>query len=128
MTILGMDHVLLAMPPDGEARARRFYGELLGLVEVARPEPLTSRAGCWFEGPGFAVHLGMQEDFVPAGWTHPAFVVADLAGMRDRLERAGVPVTPDHALPDVRRFYAADPFGNRIEFMQDGDGFRQHKR
>ena len=51
MTILGMDHILLAMPADGEARARRFYGEMLGLTEVARPEPLTSRAGCWFEGP-----------------------------------------------------------------------------
>lgn len=25
----------------------------------------------------------------------------------------------------VRRFYANDPFGNRIEFIQDGDGFSQ---
>jgi hypothetical protein len=29
-------------------------------------------------------------------------------------------------VPDVRRCYAADPFGNRIEFIQDGDGFSQH--
>jgi hypothetical protein len=28
---------------------------------------------------------------------------------------------------EARRFYAADPFGNRLEFIQDGDGFSQPK-
>jgi hypothetical protein len=28
-------------------------------------------------------------------------------------------------VPGVRRFYAADPFANRIEFIQNGDGFTQ---
>jgi hypothetical protein len=28
-------------------------------------------------------------------------------------------------VPNVRRFYADDPFGNRIEFIQQGDGFSQ---
>jgi hypothetical protein len=35
-----------------------------------------------------------------------------------RLEKAGVPLTPDSALPGVSCFYAADPFGNRLEFIQ----------
>ena len=26
---------------------------------------------------------------------------------------------------DVHRFYTADPFGNRIEIIQDGEGFAQ---
>jgi hypothetical protein len=34
-------------------------------------------------------------------------------------------VTPDEAIPGVRRFYVYDPFGNRLEFIQDGEGFNQ---
>jgi hypothetical protein len=35
------------------------------------------------------------------------------------LELIGVPVTPDAEIPGVRRFYAPDPFGNRLEFQQE---------
>ena len=31
----------------------------------------------------------------------------------------------DDALVNVNRFYAFDPFGNRIEFIQVGDGFSE---
>ncbi len=55
--IIGLDHIQLAMPPGGEAKARQFYGQMLGLAEVPKPEPLASRGGCWFEGPGTVVHL-----------------------------------------------------------------------
>ena len=54
---------------------------------------------------------------------HPALRVADLETCRQMLSAAGVQIVPDTTLPEVRRFYAADPFGNRIEFIQDGDGF-----
>jgi catechol 2,3-dioxygenase-like lactoylglutathione lyase family enzyme len=123
--ILGLDHVQLAMPAGGEEEARGFYGGMLGLVEMPKPEPLASRGGCWFQGPGTYVHLGVQEAFAPSLKAHPAFLVADLEELRHSFIEAGVPVVPDDALPDVRRFYATDPFGNRIEFIQDGDGFSQ---
>src|SRR5207249_5791479 len=123
--IIGLDHVQLAIPPGGESEARRFYSELLGMSEVPKPEPLVARGGCWFESPGTIVHLGVEGEFVPARKAHPAFCVVDLDECRRRLEGAGVPITPDDSLPNVRRFYTADPFGNRIEFIQDGDGFGQ---
>lgn len=110
------------MPPDGEAQARDFYGAVLGLREVPKPEPLVARGGCWFVGPGTHVHLGMAEDFHPATKAHPAFRVQDLDALRDRLASAGVDVVDDGSLPGVRRFYAADPFGNRLEFIEDADG------
>ncbi len=125
MHIVGLDHVQLAMPAGAEPEARRFYGELLGLAEIAKPEPLAQRGGCWFTGAGTIIHLGVEAQFSPARKAHPALLVDDLEACRQRLERAGVPITPDYTLPDVRRFYAADPFGNRIEFIQDGDGFGQ---
>ncbi len=39
MEILGLDHVQLAMPAGGEAAARPFYENLLGLKEMPKPEP-----------------------------------------------------------------------------------------
>jgi catechol 2,3-dioxygenase-like lactoylglutathione lyase family enzyme len=123
MQILGLDHIQLAMPPGGEAEARLFYGEILGLVEVSKPAPLALRGGCWFEGQRIVVHLGVEPDFVPARKAHPAFQVADLAEARRVLEAAGSPVIADDTLPQVRRFYTADPFGNRIELIQAGADF-----
>ncbi len=115
----GIDHVQLAMPPGGEAEARRYYRDLLGLREVPKPEALAARGGCWFEGKGIAVHMGVQQAFQAARKAHPAFRVADLAGLADRLSLAGFEVEYDRNLPGIDRFYSADPFGNRIEFMQD---------
>jgi predicted enzyme related to lactoylglutathione lyase len=34
------------------------------------------------------------------------------------LERGGAPVAWDRALPGTRRFYTADPWGNRIELVE----------
>jgi len=127
MRILGLDHVQLAMPPGGEAEARRFYGELLGMEEVAKPSSLAARGGCWFRSREAIVHLGVEEGFSPARKAHPAFRVADQEECRRTLEAAGAPVVPDDSLPDVRRFYTADPFGNRIELIQDGDGFSERR-
>ncbi len=127
MTLFGLDHVQLAMPPGGEAEARDFYGGLLGLAEIPKPAPLAARGGCWFAAPEIEVHLGVQPDFTPARKAHPAFRVADLDALAARLAQAQVPVTWDHALPGVRRFYAPDPFGNRLEFIQEGQGIRQRR-
>ena len=123
MQIVGLDHVQLAMPPGGEAEARHFYGEVLGLAEVEKPAPLAAKGGCWFAGPGTAVHLGVQADFVPARKAHPAFRVADLEACHRALEAAGVTATGDSSVPGVRRLHVFDPFGNRLEFIQAGDRF-----
>ena len=121
--IVALDHMQLAMPVGAEAAARDFYGALLGLTEVPKPAPLAPRGGCWFVGQGVALHLGVEADFRPARKAHPAFRVADLEVSRARFQAAGVEVIPDDTVPSVRRFYVADPFGNRIEFLQDGDTF-----
>ncbi|PZR64140.1 MAG: glyoxalase [Chloroflexi bacterium] len=128
MRLTGMDHIQLTIPPNGEATARAFYGELLGLREVAKPDPLASRGGCWFVGLGIHLHLGVADDFQPARKAHPAFSVANLPALRDRFIEAGVSVIEDDAVPSVRGFYASDPFGNRLEFIEDADrGFTERR-
>lgn len=125
MGLVGIDHVQLAMPAGGEDEARWFYRDLLGLVESQKPEPLRDRGGCWFEGPGVFVHLGVQMPFTPAVKAHPAFLVRELDELATRLAAAGFRIGPDDTVPGVRRFFANDPFGNRIEFIQLGQGFSQ---
>lgn len=110
------------MPAGEEAKARTFYGALLGLHEIPKPAPLAKRGGCWFQGAGFQVHLGIEEDFRPARKAHPAFAVSDLEELKKKLEQAGIEIWIDPATPDAKRFHAFDLFGNRLEFVQDGIG------
>jgi catechol 2,3-dioxygenase-like lactoylglutathione lyase family enzyme len=115
--ITALDHVQIAGPVGCEAEARRFYGEILGLKEIEKPEPLRSRGGCWFQCGAQQVHIGVEEEFRPARKAHPAFRVSDLRRFRERLLEHGVAVRDDDASPGVRRFYADDPWGNRLEFV-----------
>jgi catechol 2,3-dioxygenase-like lactoylglutathione lyase family enzyme len=111
--ILGIDHVQLAAPPGCEERARAFYGDVLGLEELTKPAALAARGGCWFRAGAQQLHVGVEDDFVPARKAHPALVVDDLDALAARLGD----VQWDDAIPGVRRFYATDPFGNRLEFL-----------
>ena len=120
--VTGIDHVQLLMPARGEREARRFYGEVLGLQEVAKPAALADRGGCWFVGPGgTAVHIGSDQRFIAASRAHPCLVVADLTVARNALVTAGVAIVEDDSDLGVARFYTADPFGNRIELVAASD-------
>jgi catechol 2,3-dioxygenase-like lactoylglutathione lyase family enzyme len=112
-----LDHVQIAAPPGCEAEARRFYGELLGLPEIQKPEPLRGRGGAWFQLEHQQLHVGVEEDFRPARKAHPALASEDVDALAARLAGAGAPVQWDDAIPGVRRFYTADPFGNRVEIL-----------
>ena len=117
MALIGIDHVQLAMPPGGEEEARAFYGVLLGLPERPKPAHLAARGGCWFEGPGLKVHLGVEQDFRPATKAHPALVTDDLPSLAATLRAAGSRVVGDEPLDGVERAYVDDPFGNRLELV-----------
>jgi catechol 2,3-dioxygenase-like lactoylglutathione lyase family enzyme len=119
--IVGLDHVQVAIPLEGEDRARAFYAGLLGLREVVKPEALASRGGCWFVGQGVALHLGVEEPFRAASKAHPALLVMNLGRTRARLAAAGVAIEEDSSGLDVRRCYVRDPFGNRIELVDVAD-------
>ena len=92
------------------------------MAEVPKPPALAGRGGCWFAGPGIAIHLGVEEPFMPARKAHLALLVDDLPALRTSFERARVKVAEDPADIGVRRFHAFDPFGNRLEFVDARDG------
>jgi hypothetical protein len=116
--MLRLDHVQLAIPKGAEDKCRPFYVSLLGMDEVPKPPALAGRGGLWLESGSVRIHLGVEDDFRPARKAHPAIAVADLDGLARKLSDAGHEPTWDDAIPDVRRFYVADPVCNRIEFME----------
>ncbi len=61
----------------------------------------------------------MSEDFSPATKAHPALGVQgeELEPLAKRLTAAGCAVRWDEVIPGTRRFYTADPWGNRIELV-----------
>lgn len=122
MRLKAIDHVQLAMPNGEEAKARRFYGEVLGLSETAKPASLAARGGCWFERDELKVHLGVDPDFRPARKAHVAFSVTDLDGLLERARAEGLEVVDDADIPGVRRAFVFDPFGNRLEFIDEPNG------
>lgn len=88
--LVGIDHVQLTVTP-GEQNldmARRFYADLLGLQETPKPPELVTRGGIWFRGPGFEVHLGVEEPTDTR--RHPGFMTEDLPALRARLQTAGI--------------------------------------
>ena len=117
-------HVQVSCPAGGEDAARRFYGEGLGIPEVAKPPVLAARGGCWFrdggsDGEGVEIHVGVEDGFTPARKAHPAFLVDDLDATAVRLEGLGFVVdrTDEHTFPGHRRFHTADGHGNRVELL-----------
>jgi catechol 2,3-dioxygenase-like lactoylglutathione lyase family enzyme len=117
MAVFGIAHVQVAISRGGEERARWFYGGLLGLRELPKPETLRDRGGVWFACGMQEIHCGIEDPIAPTR-RHPAFLVDELDALKVRLEAAAIEVQLDRQLPGYRRFYAIDPFGNRLEFLE----------
>lgn len=118
MRLERIDHVQIAIPPDGEDRARSFYGELLGLTEVPKPAELAGRGGAWFEKGDIKIHLGVEEPFHPARKAHVAFIVDEVQSLTAAARAAGYEVNDTDQIGGINRVFVFDPFGNRLEFQQ----------
>ena len=120
-----LHHVQVACPPGGEDAARRFYGDGLGMTEVAKPAELAARGGCWFRAydasgaVGAELHVGVEDPFAPARKAHPAFVVDDLDAVAERLRGLGFEVDDSQreTFPGHLRFHTFDAHGNRVEVL-----------
>lgn len=117
--ILSIDHVQIAMPPGEEEKARLFYINELGFLEISKPPELAKRGGVWFQSGNVQIHLGVEHDFRPARKAHPAFLVENLNALLTRLQAAGYEIdTSQPSLAGYTRAHVFDPFGNRIELME----------
>lgn len=119
MTVLSIDHVQIAMPAGEEEKARSFYINLLGFVEIPKPAELAKRGGAWFQSGSVQVHLGVEADFRPAHKAHPAFLVDDLNELIAKAQSMSFEMDlTQPPLDGYERAHVFDPFGNRIELME----------
>ncbi|MGC1615368.1 MAG: hypothetical protein WA736_11835 [Candidatus Acidiferrum sp.] len=113
-----VDHTQVAAPEGCEHAAREFYGLLLGLHEIEKPASLRARGRCWFQCGDQQLHIGVEAAFQPAKKAASRLRCCK-SRQTPRISPAhGVNITDDDSLPGARRFYAEDPWGNRLEFLQ----------
>lgn len=112
-----LDHVQVCVPPGAEDEARKFYGQLLGLRELEKPEALKPNGGLWYAVADAQLHIGIESEQPPSK-RHPAFEVENLEGVREWLCENGVRLKDEPSIPGADRLSFFDPFGNRIELLE----------
>jgi catechol 2,3-dioxygenase-like lactoylglutathione lyase family enzyme len=112
-----LDHVQVCIPRGAETQAREFYGGLLGLEEIEKPEAVRGNGGMWYSVADVQLHVGVEDSVAPSK-RHPAFEVENVEGVRAFLEQSGVRTKDEESIPGMRRFSFFDPFGNRIELLE----------
>ena len=125
-----VDHLNVQVPPEKEDEAKRFYGQLLGLRPLKKPDSLgpAGQHYCISENPYAELHLGVARSAEgqsnKAMRNHLGFQVSDLAEARRRFEAAGVRIEgAEPAYSKERgfhqdRFFVFDPGGNRLEILE----------
>ena len=126
-----VDHLNVQVPPEKEEEGIRFYGEVLGLKRLKKPDSLGPAGAhfCISEDPWYELHLGVARGVTQADvnknlQNHLGFQVDDLAAARKAFEAEGIEI--DDAVPAYseerdfhqERFFVFDPGGNRIEILE----------
>lgn len=118
--IFKVHHAQITIPKGAEDEARKFYCDFLGLEEIPKPESLQSRGGFWLDASGFQVHVGTEDDFDRTKTkAHVAYLVEDLENWRGKLADYGIKILEGIPIPNYNRFEFRDPFGNRVEFLEE---------
>lgn len=118
---VSIHHVNVTAPRALEDQTKHFYGVVLGLQELPKPESSRGRGGAWYQLGPVQLHLSIEE---PRGENcistrHICYAVSDLDEAAGRFRDAGVEIMPDdRPIPGVSRFYVSDPAGNRLEIAQ----------
>ena len=113
-----LQHVTIAIPPDGAERARAFYGGLLGLEEKPVLPKLDPARFIWYAAGGDnELHLQLMPES-PPDKPHFCLAVDELDELRARLEAAGFETIDPTPLVGRPRFMCRDPFGNLIELAR----------
>jgi catechol 2,3-dioxygenase-like lactoylglutathione lyase family enzyme len=114
-------HVNVTVPRSLEDEAKHFYGVVMGLQEVRKPETSRGRGGAWYQLGQIQLHLSIEEQLGEncISKRHVCYAVANLSEAEQRFRAAGVEILPDDLpTPGWQRFYVRDPGGNRLEIAQ----------
>ena len=113
-------HVNVTVPKALEDAAKYFYGAVMGLQEVPKPESSRGRGGAWYQLGALQLHLSIEDRLVDdISKRHVCYTVDDLTMAEQKFRDANVEIIPDDIpTPGWSRFYVRDPGGNRLEIAQ----------
>jgi glyoxylase I family protein len=110
-----IDHVSVLIT-DVE-RSRRFYRDLLGLREIAKPRTFDFVV-LWFDLGNQQLHLLRKDQPDTRSPRHFALRVADAVAARTYFRQHDIAMQETTPIPGADRFFIFDPDGNRIEIIQ----------
>ena len=113
-------HVNVTVPRSLEDAAKHFYGAVMGMTELPKPESARGRGGAWYQLGPVQLHLSIEDG---AGENlskrHVCYTVKNLSEAEEQFRQEGVEILPDdRPIEGVQRFYVRDPGGNRLEIAQ----------
>jgi catechol 2,3-dioxygenase-like lactoylglutathione lyase family enzyme len=122
LNVQSLDHVTIVI--KDLAATRRFYVDLLGMQEVARPS--FSFVGQWFQAGATQIHTILEAEGTGRAGTavetnsrghHFAFLVDDAEAAHRKLTELGVPITspPRHRPDGAVQVFVQDPDGHLVE-------------
>lgn len=118
--ILGLHHAQITIPQGAENEGKRFYCDLLGLKEIEKPQSLKGRGGFWLKVGELEVHVGTEYSFDRLSTkAHIAYLVEDLSYWKHTLRKKDIKLIEGVPIPGFDRFEFRDPFGNRVEMIQE---------
>src|SRR5437868_15061466 len=109
-----IDHVSVLI--TNVDRSRRFYRDLLGVKEIAKPRTFDFVV-VWFDLGNQQLHLLLKDRPDTVGPRHFALRVADCQAARSYFRDRGVAVEETTPIPGADRFFIRDPDDNRIEII-----------
>lgn len=117
--IQGVHHVQITIPKGMEEAGRQFYCQVLGLIEIEKPMSLQGRGGFWLQLGQQEIHVGTEEDVDRTRTkAHVAYEVSEIEKWRKRLAKEQIKIIESVPIPGYDRFEFRDPFGNRVEMIQ----------
>jgi glyoxylase I family protein len=115
LQVTQIDHVSVLI--TDVQRSRRFYGEVLGLKEIAKPRTFDFVV-LWFDLGNQHLHLLRNDQPDARSPRHFALRVADVAAARSYFRERAIRPEETTPIPGADRFFIHDPDGNRIEIIQ----------
>ena len=115
LPVTAIDHVTVLI--TDVPRSRHFYGELLGLREIAPPRAFDFVA-VWYDLGGTYLHLLLKPQADPISARHFCLRVYDIHEARRVVQSAGLAMDETVKIPSAARFFVRDPDGNRIEILE----------
>jgi catechol 2,3-dioxygenase-like lactoylglutathione lyase family enzyme len=118
--IIQVNHVNVTVPAALEDAAKHFYGDVLGLRQIPKPEGSRQNMGAWYDLGGPQLHLSVEDGVAnEASDRHVCYQVTDIAAADLHFREAGVGIIPDgRPVRGQSRFFLRDPGGNLIEITQ----------